>query len=253
MAWPLRFIVLALRVDVVVCGVGAGAGAVRAPGANQQRLSAEQLDQMMAPVALYSDPLLAQVLMASTYPLEVVQADRWAKSHRNLKGDALTSALANESWDDSVKSLVQVPTVLGMMSDKLDWTQKVGDAVLAQQAGRDGFDPASAQPRQGQRQARIEQPADRQRPDREPEGLRRHRAGIAERDLRAVLSAGGGLWRVGPIRPIRRSISRRRPATSPPARWRPEWHSAPASLRAMRSGATATGPATTSMSCPTAR
>ncbi len=134
MAWPLRFIVLALR----------GRGRSRhwrrrrprasSAAANQQRLSAEQLDQMMAPVALYSDPLLAQVLMASTYPLEVVQADRWAKSHRNLKGDALTSALAKESWDDSVKSLVQVPTVLGMMSDKLDWTQKVGDAVLAQQA-----------------------------------------------------------------------------------------------------------------------
>ncbi len=88
---------------------------------------------MMAPVALYPDPLLAQVLMASTYPLEVVQADRWAKSHRGLKGDALTSALAKESWDDSVKSLVQVPNVLAMMADKLDWTQKVGDAMLAQQ------------------------------------------------------------------------------------------------------------------------
>jgi hypothetical protein len=106
----------------------------QATASNQQRLSAEQIDQMMAPVALYSDPLLAQVLMASTYPLEVVQADRWAKSHRGLKGDALTAALAKESWDDSVKSLVQVPNVLAMMADKLDWTQKVGDAVLAQQA-----------------------------------------------------------------------------------------------------------------------
>ena len=127
MAWPLRFIVLALA------WTWSFSALAQAPAANQQLLSGEQLDQMMAPVALYPDPLLAQVLMASTYPLEVVQADRWAKSHRNLKGDALTSALTNESWDDSVKSLVQVPTVLGMMSDKLDWTQKVGDAVLAQQ------------------------------------------------------------------------------------------------------------------------
>ncbi len=127
MAWPLRFIMLALL------WTWSSMAMAQTPASNQQRLSAEQLDQMMAPVALYPDPLLAQLLMASTYPLEVVQADRWAKSHRGLKGDALTSALAKESWDDSVKSLVSVPNVLAMMSDKLDWTQNVGDAVLAQQ------------------------------------------------------------------------------------------------------------------------
>ena len=127
MAWPLRFVMLALL------WTWSSAAMAQAPASDQQRLSAEQLDQMMAPVALYPDPLLAQLLMASTYPLEVVQADRWAKSHRGVKGDALTSALAKESWDDSVKSLVSVPNVLAMMSDKLDWTQKVGDAVLAQQ------------------------------------------------------------------------------------------------------------------------
>ena len=128
MAWPLRFIVLALA------WTWSFAAMAQAPASSQPRLSAEQIDQMMAPVALYSDPLLAQVLMAATYPLEVVQGDRWAKSHRNLKGDALTTALAKESWDDSVKSLVQVPAVLAMMADKLDWTQKVGDTMLAQQA-----------------------------------------------------------------------------------------------------------------------
>ena len=121
MAWPLRFIVLALA------WTWSFAAMAQAPASSQPRLSAEQIDQMMAPVALYSDPLLAQVLMAATYPLEVVQGDRWAKSHRNLKGDALTAALAKESWDDSVKSLVQVPAVLAMMADKLDWTQKVGE------------------------------------------------------------------------------------------------------------------------------
>jgi hypothetical protein len=77
---------------------------------------------------------LSEVLIASTYPLEVVQADRWAKSNKALKGDALTAALAKQSWDDSVKSLVQVPDMLAMMSEQLDWTQKLGDAVLAQQA-----------------------------------------------------------------------------------------------------------------------
>jgi Protein of unknown function (DUF3300) len=127
-ARPLRFIMLAL-----FWAWSFGAMAQTAPQ-SQQLLSAEQLDQLLAPIALYSDPLLSEVLMASTYPLEVVQADRWAKSHRGLKGDALTAAVAKESWDDSVKSLAQVPTTLAMMSDKLDWTQKVGDAVLAQQS-----------------------------------------------------------------------------------------------------------------------
>ena len=100
----------------------------------QQLLDAAQLDQLVAPIALYSDPLLAQVLMASTYPLEVVQADRWAKSNKGLKGDKLTDALEKQDWDASVKQLVSTPSVLTMMNDKLDWTQALGDAVLAQQA-----------------------------------------------------------------------------------------------------------------------
>jgi hypothetical protein len=100
----------------------------------QPLLKPAELDQLLAPIALYPDPLLSEVLIASTYALEVVQADRWAKSNKALKGDALTGALAKQSWDDSVKSLVQVPDVLGMMSEQLDWAQKLGDAVLAQQA-----------------------------------------------------------------------------------------------------------------------
>ncbi len=93
----------------------------------------EELDQLLAPIALYPDTLLAQIFMASTYPLEVVQADRWAKQNKSLKGEALTAALEQQPWDPSVKSLVNFPQVLGMMSEKLDWTQKLGDAVLAQQ------------------------------------------------------------------------------------------------------------------------
>jgi uncharacterized membrane protein YgcG len=109
------------------------------PPAKQQQqqpqlLDNAQLDQLVAPIALYSDPLLAQVLMASTYPLEVVQADRWAKANKSLKGDALTATLDKQDWDASVKQLVSTPTVLAMMNDKLDWTQALGDAVLAQQA-----------------------------------------------------------------------------------------------------------------------
>jgi hypothetical protein len=100
----------------------------------QPLLKPAELDQLLAPIALHPDPLLSEVLIASTYPLEVVQADRWAKSNKALKGDALNAALAKQSWDDSVKSLVQVPDMLAMMSEQLDWTQKLGDAVLAQQA-----------------------------------------------------------------------------------------------------------------------
>ena len=94
----------------------------------------EELEQIVAPIALYPDALLAQVLMASTYPLEIVLAARWSKEHPEVKGDAVAKAVENETWDPSVKSMVAFPDVLNMMNDKLDWTQKLGDAVLAQRA-----------------------------------------------------------------------------------------------------------------------
>ncbi|WP_198683445.1 DUF3300 domain-containing protein [Peristeroidobacter agariperforans] len=92
----------------------------------------EELEQIVAPIALYPDALLAQVLMASTYPLEIVLAARWSKEHPDIKGDAVAKAVENETWDASVKSMVAFPDVLTMMNEKLDWTQKLGDAVLAQ-------------------------------------------------------------------------------------------------------------------------
>ncbi len=100
---------------------------------DQQVLKPEQLDALVAPIALYPDTLLAQVLMASTYPLEVVQADRWMTERKSLDGDRLKKEVEKQAWDDSVKSLVATPSVLTMMSKKLDWTQQLGDAVLAQQ------------------------------------------------------------------------------------------------------------------------
>jgi hypothetical protein len=103
------------------------------PATDQQLLRSEQLDALVAPVALYPDALLAEVLMASTYPLEIVQADRWVNEHKGLDGDRLKREAEKQGWDDSVKSLVATPSVLSMMSSKLDWTQKLGDAVLAQQ------------------------------------------------------------------------------------------------------------------------
>ena len=94
----------------------------------------EELDQILAPIALYPDSLLAQILMASTYPIEVVQADRWVKANRNLPPDALNDVLDRQNWDPSVKALVPFPNILSMMSERIDWTQSVGDAFLAQEA-----------------------------------------------------------------------------------------------------------------------
>ena len=93
----------------------------------------EELDQMLAPIALYPDSLLAQILMAATYPLEVVQADRWVRANRHLPPEARNDALDRQNWDPSVKALTPFPDVLAMMSEKLDWTQRVGDAFLAQE------------------------------------------------------------------------------------------------------------------------
>jgi uncharacterized membrane protein YgcG len=95
--------------------------------------SQEELDRLLAPLALYPDTLLSQVLMASTYPLEVVAADRWLKKNQSLTGDSLDTALQEKSWDVSVKSLCHFPNVLAMMSDKLDLTNDLGNAFLGQQ------------------------------------------------------------------------------------------------------------------------
>lgn len=100
---------------------------------DQQLLKPEQLDALVAGIALYPDALLSEILMASTYPLEIVQADRWVTQNKDLKGDELKAATDKQGWDDSVKALVATPSVLSMMSTKLDWTEKLGDAVLAQQ------------------------------------------------------------------------------------------------------------------------
>ena len=100
--------------------------------AQSQSISREKLEQLAAPIALDPDALLAQVLMASTYPLEVVQAQRWVQGNPKVTGKALEDAMPKQPWDESVKSLTTFPTVLQMMSEKLDWTQQLGDAFLAQ-------------------------------------------------------------------------------------------------------------------------
>jgi hypothetical protein len=93
----------------------------------------EQLDQMLAPIALYPDALLSQILMASTYPLEVVEAARWSRANPSLSGDAAVHAVDQYTWDPSVKSLVAFPRVLQTMEQKLEWMERLGDAFLSQQ------------------------------------------------------------------------------------------------------------------------
>jgi hypothetical protein len=98
-------------------------------------LQAEQLDQLLAPIALYPDALLAQILMASTYPLEIVKANRWFSDprHAALSGGQLAAALEAETWDPSIKSLAIFPQILRMMDANLDWTEQLGDSFVAQQ------------------------------------------------------------------------------------------------------------------------
>ena len=98
------------------------------------RFTQAELDQMLAPVALYPDPLLAQILMAATYPVEVVQAARWSRSNAYLAGEDAVRAVEPMDWDASVKSLVAFPRILERMDDQLDWTERLGDALIAQES-----------------------------------------------------------------------------------------------------------------------
>jgi hypothetical protein len=107
-------------------------GSLAAPA--RPALSQPELEQMLAPIALYPDALLSQVLMASTYPLEVVQAARWSRANPGVAGDEAVKAVEQQEWDPSVKSLVAFPQVLAMLDENINWTERMGEAFLSQQA-----------------------------------------------------------------------------------------------------------------------
>lgn len=121
-----------LLICVLALAVVTTAPATAQPTAVQQ-YSQDELDQLLAPIALYPDQLLAQILMAATYPLEVVEAARFVRQNPGLTGPALDQAVAEKNWDPSVQSLTAFPQVLAMMDDKLEWTQRLGDAFLVDQ------------------------------------------------------------------------------------------------------------------------
>ena len=104
-----------------------------AQGQPAPSFSRAKLEQLASPIALYPDALLTQVLMAATYPLDVVQAARWIRANPGLKGSRLEQALQSRTWDESIKGLIAFPAILRMMNEKLDWTEQLGEAFIAQQ------------------------------------------------------------------------------------------------------------------------
>jgi hypothetical protein len=113
--------------------LSANSAFAQATGDDDELLSEAEIEQLVAPIALHPDALLSQILMASTYPMEIVEASRWLEKNPDLKADALEEAMAKQDWDPSVKSLTSYPQVLDMMNTELSWTQQLGDAFLAQQ------------------------------------------------------------------------------------------------------------------------
>ena len=102
--------------------------------AASEKFSREELAQMLGPIALYPDKLLSQILMASTYPLEVIEADRWVKKNPALQGDPLDRALLDKNWDPSVKAITHFPAILALMSERITETANLGNAFLVQEA-----------------------------------------------------------------------------------------------------------------------
>ena len=104
------------------------------PGPPPGAATAQELQELVSPIALYPDVLVAQILAGSTYPTQVVEADRWLKQNPNLSGDQLANQVNQRDWDPSIKSLTQFPTVLQTMNDSLAWTSALGEAYYNQPA-----------------------------------------------------------------------------------------------------------------------
>src|SRR3989441_2436871 len=118
---------------VLLVSVSVAFAQTQAPAPRHAAATQQELDQMLAPIALYPDSLLSQIFMASSYPLEVVEAARWSKENPGLKGEEAVKAVEQRDWDPSVKSLAAFPQVLAMMDQELEWTARLGDVFIAQE------------------------------------------------------------------------------------------------------------------------
>src|SRR5437667_12159749 len=98
------------------------------------KLPSDQLDSLVAPIALYPDQLLSQTLVASTYPLEIIQLQQWMEKNKNLKGQALSGAVEKQSWDPSIQAMATFPDVVNRLADNIQWTTDMGNAFLAQES-----------------------------------------------------------------------------------------------------------------------
>jgi hypothetical protein len=125
--WPQN---LSAYQDAPMQNAQTPASAAQAPYTQQ---TADQLQQLVSPIALYPDSLVSQILAASTFPEQVVEADRWVQAHPELKGEELGQAVDQQPWDPSVKALTAFPSVLGNMDKNLSWTSSLGDAYYNQQ------------------------------------------------------------------------------------------------------------------------
>ena len=216
--------------------------------------SKEQLDQLLAPIALYPDSLLTQVLMAATYPAEVAEAVKWSAAHPNDKGDAAATKAESMGWEPSVTSLVAFPQVLATMGQKPEWVQDLGDAFLAQPTDTMdcGAAPAPSWRRppatlKSNEQQKVVVAARHAAAERD-----RHRAGATAGGVRADVQPDGGLRRLalsGVPAVLHAAASR---AITSATRCSPAWPSAPVWRSPTRCGAATTGAATTSTSTSTA-
>jgi hypothetical protein len=142
----MNFRTLSNRLTAVMCSFVLVPGSARltqsdtasqqasAPAEEAPKIPDDQLDSLVAPIALYPDPLLAQVLAASTYPLEIIQLQQWLEKNKNLRDEALVDAVAKQPWDPSVQAMAALPDVVKRLADDIQWTTDLGNAFLAQQS-----------------------------------------------------------------------------------------------------------------------
>jgi len=142
----MKFRIVSSRLTAVMCTIALAPGSVpamraepvsqeaSAPAQAAPKIPNDQLDALVAPIALYPDPLLAQVLAASTYPLEIMQLQQWLAKNKNLKDKALTEAVAKQPWDSSVQAMATLPDLVKRLADDIQWATDLGNAFLAQQS-----------------------------------------------------------------------------------------------------------------------